>query len=128
MRLGFTSYYEIGHRRPPKSFADFQIMPSQIPIRPQLLLFDNVSTGTRYAALFPMFRLFHPLIQRARGFLGVLALRPLQAEPFINEFMAANSSALVGDVGDPSDWIEISNPDPTPSHSHFYHITTPAAP
>ena len=61
------------------------------------------------------------LVLSASGPLG-------RAEPLISEFMAANSSALVGDVGDPSDWIEISNPDPTPSHSHFYHITTPAAP
>lgn len=66
-----------------------------------------------------MFRLLSPLIQRAQyflgtlgllGLLGLLMLQSIHAEHFLNELMATNSSELLVEDGEASNWVETSNP------------------
>jgi len=45
------------------------------------------------------------------------------AGPEISEFMAANTSGLVDEDGDPSDWIELTNPDSVPVDLAGWRLT-----
>src|SRR5438067_5495493 len=54
-------------------------------------------------------------------FLAVFTLS--RAEPSITEFMASNSSTLMDEDGDSSDWIEIHNPDPAAVNLNGWFLT-----
>jgi hypothetical protein len=50
----------------------------------------------------------------------------LRAEPFISEFMAANSSVLADEDGAYSDWLEIYNPEASPAVLTGWYLTDSA--
>ncbi len=47
----------------------------------------------------------------------------LAAEPFISEFQASNAATLADEDNDFSDWIEIHNPDESPSNLSGWYLT-----
>lgn len=51
----------------------------------------------------------------------------LRADPYINEFMAANSVTLADDTGAYSDWIEIYNPGPNAVSLEGWYLTDNAS-
>jgi hypothetical protein len=51
----------------------------------------------------------------------------LAGTPVITEFMAQNATTLVDDDNQPSDWIEITNPDPTPLNLDGWFLTDSAS-
>ena len=55
-----------------------------------------------------------------------LAIACLRAEPFISEFMAANTKTLADDDGVFSDWIEVHNPDDAPVDLAGWSLTDAA--
>ena len=60
----------------------------------------------------------------ARLFLALLCLTvPLFGSPVITEFLASNSTGLLDEDGQASDWIEIHNPTASPIDLTAWHLT-----
>ncbi len=66
-------------------------------------------------------------ILRLLALLFCVAVSSGRAQPFISEFMAANSSSLADVDGEFSDWIEIQNPSATAVSLNGWYLTDNAA-
>lgn len=64
-----------------------------------------------------------PPILRTLAALVLLQLSAQAADPVISEFMALNRKTLKDQDGDASDWIEIHNPNPTPTNLEGWFLT-----
>lgn len=72
-----------------------------------------MSQNARRMSLFRIFALACGVVLSSQAF----------AAPLINEFMAANKTALADDEGDYSDWLEIHNPDNTAVNLRGWYLT-----